>query len=62
MWNSIPNPPTYVPAIAAIDAKDVWAVGVGVHHHDGTGWTEVLPTPTDENLWSVWANAADDVW
>jgi hypothetical protein len=47
----------------ASSPHDVWAVGVGMYHHDGKTWTHANE-PTDPSLVmrGVWGLSASDVW
>lgn len=78
-WMHIPSPSTgdgynSLSDVAAVSARDAWAVGTRVHagvqstlilRWNGTAWIEVsAPSPGSANnsLTSVIAIAADDVW
>lgn len=60
-------PYPFIPwGVAAVSAKDVWAVGSAqgqglIEHWDGTAWS-VVPSPSDYPLTAVTAISASDVW
>jgi len=49
--------------VHGLGADDIFVVGAGgtALHFDGATWS-TMETPTEENLWGVWAAAPDDVY
>jgi hypothetical protein len=63
-WTELASP-IWTKAIAATSETDAWAVGGGVEHWNGVGWTKVhlgLPAKWFPNLRSVSAVGPNDVW
>jgi len=76
-WSTFPSPQFPPPdtaslnSIAAISADDIWAGGELyedpfalplLEHFDGTSWTQSAPPVTDCIVWSISADATNDVW
>ncbi len=62
----MPAPPAkavFPPAVWAVSAGDVWAVGDNgaIEHFDGSAWT-LIASPVTTSLVAVWGSETNDVW
>ncbi|HVY36938.1 MAG TPA: hypothetical protein VHM31_03360, partial [Polyangia bacterium] len=56
-------PSTQVQGVFAFGPADVWAVGNGMFHWDGSTWADLSPSGATADLFSsVWGVGSNDVW
>jgi len=61
-WSVVPTLTTsFLAGVWGSGRSDVWAVGSGIRHWDGSAWSNVgVGYPID--LRAVWGSATDDLW
>ena len=62
---ALPTTGASLVAIAGTSATDVWAVGQGIFHFDGSTWTDATPAALrgfGSGLRAIWVVSKNDVW